>query len=634
MKNCICVLFFMFISITTFAQINCLSGSFIPEDLNENANSIIKDEQIGIQIVSKTKMIIKKKRVILVNNELGLRNIDAIEFYDKSNKINSIEAIHYDNFGNEIKKYRRKDFSDQSVADGFSIFSDDRLLNLNFTPIQYPFTIVFTSEIETNNTAFIPTWSPVSNFNESVVNSSITIEYPDYLGFKYKEKNIDNNNIIKKVGVNNITFQATNIPAFKREDYSPGLRNISPSVLFGLEQFSLVGVEGVATTWEEFGIWMQQNLLDGLDEISLETQDKIRALVGSETDPIKKAKIVYQYVQNKTRYVSIQLGIGGWKPMPAMDVDRLGYGDCKALTNYTRVLLKAVNVPSYYTVIYGDAQKINFQEDFVSMQGNHIILSLPINDKLYFLECTSQTTPFGFQGNFTDDRYALIVKPTGGEIIKTNTYLEKDTAQIINGSYSINESGALSGSLSIKSTGIQYDSKYSLESNSHEERIDRLKAEFRSINNLKIENFTLNNNKETIEFTENISLSAMGYGTVNLNQIIFPFNAFNHNSIIPQRYRNRKFPMEITRGYYDVDSVTIAIPNNYSIEVVPANIEIKEKFGMYSLEIIKNNNSITYKRSLLIYKGLYEKTDYELYRKFREQIAKIDNSKIIITKTP
>jgi hypothetical protein len=40
--------------------------------------------------------------------------------------------------------------------------------------------------------------------------------------------------------------------------------------------------------------------------------------------------------------------------MLATDVDRLGYGDCKALTNYT---LAAVDVASYNVVLYGDSTK-------------------------------------------------------------------------------------------------------------------------------------------------------------------------------------------------------------------------------------------------------------------------------------
>ena len=71
--------------------------------------------------------------------------------------------------------------------------------------------------------------------------------------------------------------------------------------------------------------------------------------------------------------------------MLAKDVDRLGYGDCKALSNYTRVLLDKVGVKSFYTVIYGDSNRKDVDKDFVSYQGNHAILTIPHNDKNYFL---------------------------------------------------------------------------------------------------------------------------------------------------------------------------------------------------------------------------------------------------------
>ncbi|MDP4989490.1 MAG: DUF3857 domain-containing protein, partial [Polaribacter sp.] len=108
-------------------------------------------------------------------------------------------------------------------------------------------------------------------------------------------------------------------------------------------------------------------------------------------------------MQQKTRYISVQIGIGGWEPIAANLVDDVGYGDCKGLTNYTKALLDVADVTAYYTVVYAD-DRIDVDKDFSSLQGNHVILNIPNNGKDVWLECTSQTMPFGFLGDFTDDR--------------------------------------------------------------------------------------------------------------------------------------------------------------------------------------------------------------------------------------
>lgn len=633
MKNKLVLSAFMLCSFVAQAQKLDYSILSISQELKENANSVVRLQQINVDIQSQKQITVAKKKVITVLNKYGLSNIDAVEYYDKSSRVNTIEAVVYDAFGKELKKLKRKDFRDQSVADGYSVYSDDRQIYLDYTPTEYPFTIVYDSETVSSNTAFIPGWYPIDDAFESIEKSSITVNYAPSLGFKYKEYNFENKNIVKSETTNSIKFSIENLVAERKEDLSPSYQKLFPIVLFGLEKFNLEGIEGNATTWKDFGQWIYTSFLSQNEELEPATQNAIKTLVGTETDPIKKAKIVYQYVQDKTRYVSIQLGIGGWKPMPAKDVDRLGYGDCKALSNYTRCLLKAVGVESYYTIIYGDNSKESLQQDFVSMQGNHAILAMPNDGKMLFLECTSQVAPFNFGGDFTDDRYALLVKANGGEIVKTNELLDSSNTQITKGTYSLNDDGTLAGTIKIKSKGTQYDNTYGIENKSKEIIDEHYKNHFNWINNLKLEKVKFINNKDEIEFTEELQVTAANYASKNGAIVMFPVNAFNQNSNIPQRYRNRKTPFEISRGYLDIDEIEVTIPDGYVVDAKPDNLEIKDKFGTYKIEIKSSSaTKLIYSRSLLINKGFYDKLEYENYRKFREQIAKADNSKIVISK--
>lgn len=625
---------FVGITFSLKAQKNEYSILLISDSLKVNANAVVRLNQIDIVISSQRNMTISTKRVITVLNEKGLSAIDAVENYNKKTTVKDIEAYVYDGLGNEVKKIKRKDFKDQSAVGSSTLFSDSRYVYLDYTPTQYPFTVVYESKIETSNTAFIPQWYPVSNFFVSVEKSVLNVDCPLNLGFKKMEFNFENFNIQKTNDTpKQLSYTASNILAQKQEDYSPAFSAVLPKVMMALELFHLEDVDGSAKTWKEFGQWYSDEILSGTTVLSEETKAKMRTLVGEEKDPIRKAKLIYNYVQQKSRYVSIQVGIGGWKPMYANDVDRLGYGDCKALTNYTKALLEAVDVPSYNTILYGDSYKKDIESEFVSMQGNHMILAIPNGNKYTWLECTSQDDPFGYQGTFTDDRNVLVIKPEGGEIVRTKLYEDRDNTQLSSGTYSLSKEGDLLGEITIMSEGSQYNQKAMLENLQPTEKEAHYKKYWANISNLKINKTAFSNDKESVRLTERTEISAVNYGNISGGKMMFALNVYNQYTGSVKRIRNRKNSFEIQRGFSDVDEITIVLPQEFAVEFLPSNFALKTKFGAYKTEFIKKDNgSILYKRSLFINKGMYSNTEYDEYRVFIEQVSRNDNAKTILTK--
>ncbi len=634
MKSLVSIFAYLLFSVSFYGQNPNFSSLVIADSLKQNANAVIRLDQTDIAITSQRKMVIKTKKIITVFNEYGFKAVGACENYDKKTSVNSIEALVYNAFGIEIKKIKRKDFRDQAALDGITVFSDNRFMYLDYTATTFPYTIVYESEVETSNTAFIPSWMPLTDYFVSVEKSILNVTFPDNLGFKSKECNFDVFKIDKTISNSKqLSYSVSNIKSQKPEEQSPLFVDIYSKLMLGLSSFNLEGFDGNAESWKEFGTWYADKILAGTIDIPEETKVKIKNLVGTETDLVKKSKIIYKYVQEKSRYVSIQVGIGGWKPMMAKDVDRLGYGDCKALSNYTKALLNVVDVPSYNTVLYGDRSKRDIQSDFVSMQGNHMILCIPNGEKNIFLECTSQEDPFGFQGVFTDDRNVLIMKPDGGEIVRSTIYDDKDNTQISKGNYILNENGAISGQVEIISEGSQYAQKVRLEKLQPTELEASFKEYWSPINNLKINKSKFTNDKENISFTENVSISAEEYGKLVGSNLIFPVNVFNQNTKSYKRIKNRKTQFRVERGFLDSDEITITLPEGFTIESLPLNFELKTKFGEYKTEIIKKDEkNFIYKRSFSIIKGNYSNVEYEENRLFFDALSRNDNAKIVLLK--
>lgn len=136
-------LLFLLICTHTFSQEVELSSFLIPKELKENANAVIRYELREITVNAVDQMTVRTKRTVTVLNKLGQGEVGTYTRYDNNTKITQISAVVYDASGVKLKKYARKKFRDVSAVDGGTLYSDSRVLYLDYTPTSYPYTIVF-----------------------------------------------------------------------------------------------------------------------------------------------------------------------------------------------------------------------------------------------------------------------------------------------------------------------------------------------------------------------------------------------------------------------------------------------------------------------------------------------------------
>src|SRR5690606_16849915 len=273
--------------------------------------------------------------------------------------------------GSEMKKLKYRDAKDVSVYDGFSLFIDRRVQYFEVIPVSYPFTIHYTIETSSSSTVSLLPWLPAGGYDLSVEKSTYTLINHTAIPIRKFESGFEGWNIHREESANSRTYSVQNIPAIEDEIFSPVLTEITPFVKFAPVEFQLEGVKGKFENWEEFGKWYHENLL--FDKQDLSEKEKLTAqnLVKDAENEADKIRILYQYMQAKTRYINVAIGIGGWEPFPASYVSEKSYGDCKALSNYMVSLLDAVEIKAYHTIVFGETErKVDFKVNFASLQGN------------------------------------------------------------------------------------------------------------------------------------------------------------------------------------------------------------------------------------------------------------------------
>lgn len=626
--------FLLFLYIITHTSIAQVSHTIedIPKELRENANSVVLEDKTEIDVSTPGKQSTVIKRAVAILNKLGDRHIDAHVYYDTHSKVKNIEAYVYDENGKELNHFKQRDFRDVSAVSGFSLYEDDRMLYLDYTPTVYPYIMVFTSEVYDDST-LLPKWLPTDRYVSSTLKSELTITFDPANKPRYQEKFLSGHDITITEAPGKISCVAKNMRAVRYEETAPPFLETAAQVAFAQDVFYLKGVRGTGKNWSEFGSWMDESLLQGTTELAAETINHAKNLVKNETTNEGKARKIYEYLQNKVRYISVQIGIGGWKPMLASEVDKLGYGDCKALTNYTKALLDAVGVPSYYTILYLDDVERSIETDFATIQGNHAILGVPDNDEIIWLECTSQELPFGYVSNNHDDRDVLIITPEGGKVVRTKAYKVNENSQVSTGYVHLNSKGGIQAGMTRVSKGLQYGNKYGISELTDRERDEVYKRNWGHINGFALSEVAFDNDKMTNTFTETLSIQASNYAMALGNDLLLCVNVFNRSDHIPPRISERKQQVYLPMNFIDSDEIEISIPEGFRFDGLPETKNIANEFGNYTIDFVAiSENKIKYKREFILKKGSYPAASYTEYRSFRRTVSKLDKTKILVTK--
>ncbi len=609
------------------------SSYSIPEELKKNANAVIREHHTSIEITSLDHMIITQRRVVTVLNRFGNQHVDIYEGYDDSRTIQKLSVLVLDENGEIIKKYKKGDFKDVSAVSGGQMYTDNRVKHLEYYPTSYPYTVVFESKAKEKSTAFLNNWSPIEGYYVSLEHSTYQLINHTNSNYKFKTYNLEDYDFKIEDKGNELIFSAKKLKAVEQERMSPDFSIIMPWIRVALNNFELKGEAGNGKNWKEFGLWQEMKLLTDRDIVNESTKKVIAELIADAPSKREKIKRIYNYVQDNTRYVGVQLGIGGWQPIKATEVDKVKYGDCKGLTNYTKALLKSQNINAYYTIVHAGNSKKNLDKDFASMQGNHVFLNVPLDEESIWLECTSQTMPFGFLGNFTDDRDVLVVTPDGGKIVHTPIYDESFNTFNANVNIILESTGGFKANYTSVSKGIQYDQQsYKMRMNP-EELEERYSSIWDYLNGFSIISKELTIDKDKVELHEKLNISVSNYATKAGDKLLVAINPFNRLSKVPIKYEERKLPFKTSRSSFDSDSYVIQIPNEYTIVALPENYEINSEFGSYKVTIEKTEgNKIKYIRELTLKEGCFPKEKYNSYRGFIKKISKKDKSKFVLSK--
>lgn len=608
--------------------------SAIPEALLKKANAVKRMEQISFELTGDDEAILRKKYAITVLNENGDKHAYFSENYDKFREIRNIEGALYDGSGKELKRLKNKQVLDLTGGGDNNLIDDSRIKEHNFYHRVYPYTVEYEVEIKYEGTLFFPIWLPREDENYSVESSSITIIYPETNPVRFRAFNYSGDPVsaVKDKGRKEISWSAKALQAIEDEYASPHWFEMNVVVLFGPTAFEMEKYKGNMGSWKEFGNFVYA-LKQGKDQLPDKVKETVHQLTDNVQSQYEKISRLYDYMQKNTRYISVQLGIGGWQPFDAKYVATKAYGDCKALTNYMYSLLKEAGINSCYTLVKAGTRASEVIADFPSQQFNHVILCVPVAKDTVWLECTSQTLPAGYLGDFTCDRYALIVQENGSVLVRTPKYGIKENLQTRHIVATLEADATLNIKSSTTYGGIQQDRYHDLINSLSKDKLKEVLHEDLDFATYDIRSFDYKERKsQKPEIEETLDIMVSNYATITGKRLFILPNIMTRHHRKLSADSARKYDIDLSFEYKDVDTAEIRIPEGYGAESMPQDVSFSNKFGKYQSSVKLSGNKLIYSRSIEHFAGRFPAADYADLVKLYEVIYKADRSKVVLVK--
>jgi len=608
--------------------------SSISPELTDGADAVIRLHYRSFEIDEPGKGRMTVKKVITILNSDGLAHSSIRIPYNSFSDVSRISGAVYDADGEEARSIRNRDFEDESMISSFSLAEDSRVIKGEFTHTSYPFTIEYSYHIDYSGFIQLPAWVPVEREKTALEFGELLVVLPSSMSFDYRKFNIPDENEFgfQDDSESRYRWQLKNLPQVKREYMGPPWFRLFPAVVMKTDLFEMDGNQGRMDSWSVFGQWFG-NLWQGRDDLPVFVKQDVDRLIKTHGKSRDLIEAIYSSLQNETRYVSIQLGIGGFQTETAEFTAINRYGDCKALSNYLLAMLQYAGFDARPALIRNGGFSFPFDPEFVHNPFNHAVIAVQFEGERIWVEATSSSYPLGYLGSSNSNRHALLFDESGGELVETPDLAPSDNYQKRTATVNIEDEGSASLLVSTTYGGAQHEHIRELIRATPDQQNRYIR------NNLPFNLFEVNSYQATADSAQpsaelEMNISVETFANKIGTRLMFHPNVLERYNNFVAADENRQQPVNISMAYHDVDEVTFNLPEGFVVEALPDSVGLNFDFGSYSAVISPSEDGtyLTYIREIAMNPATIPSDEFDSFRETMNNIWASDNNQVVIVK--
>ena len=603
----------------------------VTPELAEGAHTVVQQYDLEYDVASPRNATVRYvRKYTLLNSRHDEGNV-VRDFFSDDVKISKFEVSATELGGKEFFKAARKDLIDQRAIDGSTFDSDFWIRRVEVPCNRYPCTI--TVEVEKKLSDFgmmlFPEFVPLER-EEALVSATFRATVPVDNQLLYQASQVEAPEITDDGKMRTYRWTIGERKAQAPEPYDPAPIETLPYVYVTLDQFQVDNYAGNYRDWKSFGSFIG-SLMEGRDALPPTLATEVNELVRDATTRRDSIDRLYRFMQKRCRYVSIQLGIGGWQPFSAEYVETNRFGDCKALSNYMGAMLSEVGIESYPVLIHrSDRPNYDVCENFAFSSFNHMVLYVPSEDM--YLECTSTDEPTGYLSDDKEDRNVVWITPEGGRLARTPQLVPSEHGHLRTVTMQVKELDAVEFNMKADFYGADQEMLRYLYSQlgSTKDRMDFLHRR-----DLLPD---VSGRDYVFDVAADEPVAHLEYATTLTDRVrklgSRRFFAFNPYPLlwVPDDVADRKLPIVYAENRFYVDTVHVSIPNNLEIEsgLFGEPIVYEHAIGEYRAEMKPTEDGLIWTRTLKLTDARLPAEAYTEFRQFFVDVVKAENSQLVL----
>jgi transglutaminase-like putative cysteine protease len=569
--------------------------------------------KIGYEVISES---------LTLNDKATLFSEKVISYYTEMESISDIQASCYVPQDNgKLKRFKIDDIKSRKASKG-SVFYDD----LNEFYFSYPGlkegSVIQSKYIQTLRDVHFLTPFYLANYFPTGL-TSFTITYPKNVKVNYLVKGDTTGLVTTRTESKNeitINWKIQNQRPFNDEREEGTWGELAPRILPYVASYEYKG-KNVALLENTAGLyhWYYTHIKDLVNANSSVVQNLADSITKNCKSEIEKVKTVYYWVQENTKYIAFENGLGGFIPRPAELVCNRRYGDCKDKSSLIYALLKASGVKSYFTWIGTRDIPYTYEECPTPMTDNHMIISYLDHGKWQFLDGTANGISYGYPTSFIQGKEALISISPDSFVVTQVPILDKEV-NFMNDSLNVKIVGNdLTGTGATTYGGYwKYDMSYRWYSMAEKDRVKEMSDEFKFVNNKTIVDSLNWKMVDTIAddctFLYKIKLPNYSKSVdkkmyVNLN-LRRDFQGEYFDTL------KQKTDVEFRYKFSQKQITVFNIPDGYKITKIPGNVVFSKDAVAINVHYKLDGNKVIME-GVLSYDDMYKRRNkYEIWNEF------------------